>query len=512
MSESSTPPGGLSAKEFALHVTEVGQWIWGTAQGAFNEKQSLAQIMTDAAIGMVPVVGDVTAARDLIAVTSGLATNPEKREHKSEWILVVILVFALIPVFGGVIKGVGRITLRLTEAAVKDSAAAAKIANELVMFLNRIGHKNAEAWLRSLDLIKYQGEILTRFRGFCEVMIVIIFRFAVRFESVLPQSLIARLEQLSAGFKQIKELGGRMIPSALKDLHERLEILQKHIHAGGVPPPEKAVTMLAQTGRRTVTYAEEARLIESGTAKKIIHAGKYQQNLASIHPSRRADINKHYKHQAGFPNLLKHVDTDGGFYPAIAAASGEIKNEFLSGEVLFRSFGPAGTTHGRSVAESNPIGAYWGRGLIPVSAEKWRGPLAVLDEFNRNGWVAKISIPANLKIPACTSTTSEQFGKQIPGQYLEGGGPQAFIEAFFENEIIIAAKGLIGKGGGEIRLKNGIQLEVRGSGWRGVNGEIGYGATVIPSAAFVERLGVTEHQTKAARQATQASAKTERVD
>jgi hypothetical protein len=271
-------PRRTVSQEFALQATEVGQWIWGTAQGAFNEKQTLAQIITDAAIGMIPVVGDVTAARDLTAVIIGLATNPEKQQHKAEWVLVVIFVFALIPVFGGVIKGVGRITLKVTDLAAKESGAAAKIADDLVIFLNRIGNKNAEAWLKSLNLVKYQGEILTKFRGFCDVMIVIIFRYGLRFKSVLPQSLIARLEQLSAGFKQIKEIGDRMIPAALKDLHERLEYLQKYIHAGGVPPPDRATTMLAQTGRKTISYAEEARLIESGTAKKIARAGKYQQN------------------------------------------------------------------------------------------------------------------------------------------------------------------------------------------------------------------------------------------
>ena len=512
MSGSTNPPGALSVKEFALHVTEVGQWIWGTAQGAFNEKQTLAQIITDAAIGMIPVVGDVTAARDLVAVSTGLATNPEKRKHKMEWVLLVIFVFALIPVFGGVIKGVGRIALRVTETAAKDSAATAKIADELVMFLNRIGHKNAEAWVRSLDLVKYQAEILTKFRGFCDVMILIILRFGLKFKALLPQSLIARLEQLSAGFKQMKELGESMIPSALKDLHERLEILQKHIHAGGIPPPEKAATMFAQTGRKTVTYAEEARLIESGAKKQIIHGGKYGQNAASAHPSRRAEINKVYKHEPGFPNLLKNLDEEGRYYPAIAAASGPIKNEFLSGEALFRSFGPGGTTHGQTVLASKPIGAYWGRGHIPVSAEEWRGPWAVLDEYNRNGWVAKVSIPAKLKVPACTSTTSEQFSKHIAGQYLKGGGPQAFIEAFFEKEIMNAAEGLIGKGGGEIILSNGTRLEVRGSGWSGVNGEIGYEEVAIPGAAVLERLGVTERQSKAVGQATQAMAKTERVD
>jgi hypothetical protein len=511
MSDSSTP-GSLSAKEFTLYVAEAGEWIWGTAQGAFNEKQTLAQIITDAVIGMIPVVGDVTAVRDLIAVGSGLATNPEKRTHTGEWVLLVIFVFALIPVFGGVVKGVGRITLRMTEAAAKESGAAAKIAEDLVMFLNRIGHKNAEAWLKSLDLLKYEGEIIRRFRNFCDVFIVSILRYGMRFHGILPQSLIERLEKLSDGFTQIKVLGDTMIPLALKDLHERLSYLQKFIHAGGVPPPDKAVTMLAQTGRKTVTYAEEARLIERGTKKSIVRAGKFPQNLASAHPSRKLEIAAVYRHQEGFPNLLKNSDLSETYYPAIAAASGAIKNELLSGEVLFRSFGPKGITHGTKVAKSNPIGIFWGRSQPPALAEKWRVPYAVLDEWNRNGWMVKIHIPANVKVPACTSTVSEQFGREIAGQFLEGGGRQAVIETFLESEIITITNKLLAEGGGQMPLASGITIEVRGSGWKGVNGEIGYGETVIPGATILERLGPREHQMKAVQQAAQGLAKKERVD
>ena len=48
---------------------EIGVGIWGTVQGTFNERQTTTQIIVDAAIGMIPLVGDVTAARDLLAVS-----------------------------------------------------------------------------------------------------------------------------------------------------------------------------------------------------------------------------------------------------------------------------------------------------------------------------------------------------------------------------------------------------------------------------------------------------------
>ena len=514
MSGAQTGPGGLSLKEFESMAVDAGSWLWGMVQGAWNEKQTLSQIVVDAVIGMIPVVGDVTAARDLIAVGTGLATQPEKREEKMQWVLLVILIFALIPVIGGVIKGVGRLALRVTADVAKDSAAIAKIAEDIIAFLNRIGHKNAELWLKTLNVLEHERALIAHFRSFCDTLILAINRYALRFKAVLPQSLVARMEQLVEGFKQLKALGDKMIPQALKELHEKLQQLQKLIHNGGLPPPDKAKTLLAQTGQKTVTYAEEARLVESGVAKKVVQAGKYGQNVAAADPMLRHAIEKVYKHEAGFPDLLKTIEKDAGtgtsYYPKIAASSGPIKNEMLKGETIFRAFGPGGSTHGVAVDPSKAISFWWGRVKTPTTAEEWRQLSAVLDEFNRNGWLALVHIPATVKIPAATSTVAEQFSKKIPGQYLAGGGKQAAIEAFFEKEILAESAQLYAKGGGKVTLSSGIVVEIKQSGWHGINGKIGYGQTVIPGASVAERLGVTELQTKAAQQTTIAAAKNER--
>src|ERR1022692_1655994 len=92
-------------------VSEVGSWLWGTIEGGFNEQQSISQIIVDAAIGMIPLVGDATAVRDLVAVILRLVEHPERRKEKLQWMTLALLLFALIPVAGGVIKGVGRLIL-----------------------------------------------------------------------------------------------------------------------------------------------------------------------------------------------------------------------------------------------------------------------------------------------------------------------------------------------------------------------------------------------------------------
>jgi hypothetical protein len=524
--QASAAGGWLSAKEFKLYAVETGQWLWGTVQGAFNEKMSLSQIITDAVIGMIPLVGDVTAARDIIAISSGLATEQKKRDDTMQWVLLVIFIFALIPVFGGVIKGVGRIAVRLGDDVVKAVGHAAhhgdeiaKLANEIIAFLNRMGHKNAEAWFKALNVLSYQGQILGKFRHLCDTLILSINRYVLRFQRVLPQSLVARSEQLVAGFKQIKALGESKIPQALKELHAKLARLQKMVHAGGVPPVHKAKVVTAQTGQKTVSYVEEARLLERGAAKRIARGGKHPQNVAPAgkDSASKAAIAKVYKYEVGFPNLAKYPDKSGTYYPAIAAAQGPIKNEILSGETLFRSFGPKGKTHGVDVAKSNPIGMWWGRGTPPKTAAEWRGSFGVLDEFNRNGWLSVIHIPPGTKLPACTSTVSEQYGKAISGQFLEGGGKQAAIDKLFESKVQAVADHLAAVGGGKATLQvsldgvlKDIAIEVKQSGWSNINGKFGYFDTIIPGASMTERLGITEIQSKIATQTAQGAAKHER--
>jgi hypothetical protein len=424
-----------------------------------------------------------------------------------EWVLLIILVFALIPVIGGVVKGVGRLSLRGARVAASDSKLLAEIADDIIQFLNRVGHKNAEAWFKSLDVLSHQAEILSKFRAFCDTIIVSICRCLVRLRHLLPQSLIARMEQLQHAFEQLKALGDEMIPEALKEFHEQLAKIQKYVHSGGKPTRSRAEVMYAQTGQKTITYMEEARLVEGGIAKKIKRVGKHQQNFAAADDL--GAIAKVYKHEPGYPDLLKRVSNDGVYYPAVAAASGKITNEMLSGVSLYRSFGPPRLTHGVKVGESFPAGAFWGVGKPPASAGKWRDPAAVLDEWNGNEWLCILHVPADVKVPACVSTVSEQFSRKISGQYLEGGARQAVIEN--EKDVIDLANKLAAADGGKVVLANGITVQVRPSGWTDANGKIGYGETVIPYASATERLGVTEKQSKAVQQTGQAATKDERA-
>lgn len=152
---------------------------------------------------------------------------------------------------------------------------------------------------------------------------------------------------------------------------------------------------------------------------------------------------------------------------------------------------------------------WWGVGEPPKTAIEWRQTAAVLDEFNRNGMVTVIRIPKGVKVSACTSTVSEQYGKKIAGQYLECGGKQAVVDFRLipgQEDLPKQIKKMADLGGGKMQLPSGIFIEVWQSGWKGINGKIGYGVEVIPGAGVVERLGVTELQSKVGQAGVQQTA------
>lgn len=461
------------SKRIAL---DVMNWMWGTVQGAFNDKMDLSQIVTDAVIGMIPLVGDVTAARDLIAISLGLAGDEHKRQDKMQWVLLVIFVFALIPVFGGVVKGVGRLALNVTE----DVAKNAKLLEDVIAFLNRIGHGNAVKWLRELDVLKYQGQVLERFNALMDALIKATERTRIKLGPVLPDSLLAKLQAWGKGFKKVKEAGAKMIPEGVKELHAKLLRLQQLVYRG----EWHTIT----PGTRNVVRETEGRLIEETevAAERTAHGG-WRQNAASAVGKRseiEARIAKVYKWQEGYPDLAKRTGPtalEKDVYQQIAAFSGPIKaTQVQGGEYILRvhipgsAGGPWWVRLPAGVTEAN-----WREFL--KNGKEWRELLAVLDEFSKNGAFSICRVKPAHSINAWEGRAAEQFGMSNPGQYLPGGMMQLYTEAWSKsfNEAVdwIVSEGK--------------------TGWTDLEG-VGYAAGNVKAAgaARVQRLEADEEQSK----------------
>ena len=496
-------PGGLSWSRFKALSADVGSWLWGTVQGAFNEKASFSQILVDAVIGMIPLVGDVTAARDLIAVAIRLIDDPQAREDTWEWVLLVVLVLALIPVVGGVIKGVGRLLCKIFKSAAKlsDAARAAHLAEgaqEVIEFLNRIGMGNAERWLLRLKFADYQAQILEHFAKFMNTMSDALGQIREKMGRLMPVSLGRRIDGLRTGISELKAKGQEMIPRAVRELDQYLRELQSYVRSGGETTSRLALHRTA-TGQRTITRAEEARLIEDGVLPVRSARGGWKQNSALT--KRPQSWKKYYTPEPGYPDLTKRKSADGRSYPAIAAYSGRMVNRRLKdSEEIYRLFGKSRTTHGITIDETYPGGSWWGIGASPQTAEEWRGPAAVLDEFNGDGYIVTGKVVGANGPKAVVGTVSEQAGTKIPGQYLPGGATQAFffMDAKSQAELNSLGERVIatGKPIDWIDPVSGIEFQIKPTGWTDANGVWGY--FHVPGAGTVQtsRLGAREMASK----------------
>jgi len=465
-------PGVAWFKETSL---ETGQWIWGTLQGAFNEKQTIGQIIVDAVIGMIPLVGDVTAVRDLIAVSIGLAKEPKKRESVTEWVFLVILLFALIPVIGGVIKGVGRLALRVSTKAAEN----VETLGEIIKFLNRFGEGDAVKWLKKLNVVEYQAQLVEKMRDFCDTMITAINQILkARVGRMLPEKWQADLLRVRDGFAALKPLASRMIPQALRELDAKLRVLQALVYRGEIH------TVATGIGRVAVRHEAEAYLIE----RPLREAPKQGTRFPSIHAERQHEtiLRRKYSKQ-GYPDLFSRPpEKSPAFgkelvYTNVASFSGDItaKSAREMGEsTIFRAFGnPTELAPNGSWA----AGGFWGYQKVPGSAEEWRQLSAVLDEWNGNGFLVVLHLPEDLatRMPGSNAwhgKIAEQFGKDVPTQYLQGGGEQVIInlDELLKKELNRIGELVKATGNSASAEINGVKAEFYPTGWKEVEGVHGY--------------------------------------
>jgi hypothetical protein len=490
------PPGGLSEESFKSIALEVGDWIWGTIQGAFNEKATLSQIIVDAVIGMIPLVGDVTAVRDLIAVIIGLATDPRKREEKMQWILLVILLVALVPVIGGVCKGVGRLVVKAMgevahlAAGAERAARLAEAAKDIVAFLNRVGIGNAEKFLLKLKFAEHQEALLRKLNELLGLLSEVLERIKAKITWWMPDSFFNAIERLQAGANWLKQAAPQRLKDAIKEIDEFLREIQQYVRSGG-ETTSKATAHAAEAGAKEVHRTDELILLEGKAAKRTAKGG-WAQNSPK---AQNADAV--YKHEPGFPDLRANPKLTGGkaTYPDIATYSGQIVNrELRPGECIFRVFGPEGTTHGfkapRSYASGRPGGnSFWGLNEVPVNAKDWRQGSAVLDEWNHDGFIVIGTVLPGHTLPACTGLVAEQAGQKLGVQYLKGGGKQAMLKLPADVAKQLGDAALRAeKTGLDVIEAGGIRWELRATGWTDAKEIHGYLHLPGPASTQTQRL------------------------
>ena len=100
---------------------KFAKWLWGVAEGGFNEDPSAAQIGTDMVIGLIPVVGQATAARDLSADVYYIGFTPQI-SSPMRWLSAALDLIGAVPEVGDVVKDLGKLALKGGAKAIAEQA------------------------------------------------------------------------------------------------------------------------------------------------------------------------------------------------------------------------------------------------------------------------------------------------------------------------------------------------------------------------------------------------------
>ncbi|HJV80801.1 hypothetical protein [Noviherbaspirillum sp.] len=209
----------MSAAEFKRSALEVGEWLWGAVQGGFNDKLSIGQIAFDATLSAFPIAGEVTAARDVIAQLIRMSKAPKLWQEVMEWVALLLPLLAIVPLLGGLLKGIGKLVMKAGKSAAQDR----EILQAIIQLCNRLGHGDAVKFVKQLDFAKYQGKLIEGFNTICQRIDDTLRVLSDRLKSVLPKEVLEEFADLQNALAKLKEQGGRMIPEAIKELNARLK-------------------------------------------------------------------------------------------------------------------------------------------------------------------------------------------------------------------------------------------------------------------------------------------------
>lgn len=380
-------------------ISEVAQWTWGTLKGSFNDQQSTSQIIVDAAISCIPILGEAVDVRDLVAIIFGMADDPKKREDKWEWLALVVTLLAMIPLLGGVLKGVGKLLLK----SLKEGGNLP--IKDFIAWMNRIGWGNAREAFNKLDLEKHKDELLVLFRRIMQRVHTVLGRVLSKFSIVLSNGMMERLRTLRMGLQELLHKGEEMIPQALKNLNDKLKEVQGLVYEGKFTEIPKSL--------KSVTRKTEAQFQKEVTQQ----IAKQKKNLKHPPSTRK--------------NVLEDLNND---YPELSdknikTFSGPISPLFLEeGKKIYRVLDP----------KSKLAGAFWVT-TKPKDGKQWREGSAVLTDWNKNGEYIEYTVKKH-GLWAYEGKSASQIQDRLDltgyGQSLGGGETQLFIDFKFDKNAV----------------------------------------------------------------------------
>ncbi|WP_025101544.1 hypothetical protein [Burkholderia sp. A1] len=351
----------------------VGDTVTGAVAGEFSQKRNTGAIIVDAVVSMFPVAGEVTAARDAIAITLRMCGDPKDRDNEWEWVALVLCLLAVVPVAGGLLKGVGKLLMR----AAEKSENLARLCQEILALIRKAGLGDAVQWFRKLDFTHYQDLVVKAFGAMLDRIGKAINFILHRLGSVIPTRVTQYLRALLPKLEELRKLGDTKIAQGIKKLMNLLEEVRGHLVTG-----TWADVSVGSGTTRTMT--KEARLA---------HLAEETKSLGH-----KPMVVAQYKHREGWPDLR---DWEVG--EAIGTFSAKVPLEAIT-EAPGRAMVRVVDTRFLNKPWTIP-GKFWTDKLAP-NGTAWRTRSAIKHAWSMNGSYVSMPVP--------TREAMEKLGIAVP--------------------------------------------------------------------------------------------------
>ncbi|NUT63281.1 hypothetical protein [Herbaspirillum sp. C9C3] len=392
-------------------------WFWEAMQGDFNEERSTGQLMTDAAISMIPLVDQVCDVRDLIANCNKL------RKDTSDtwaWVALALTLIGLFPTLGSLVKGVLKIFFHFIRRMGGDATIKA-IDAAMTLVVGFLRRRDVQKYLRQLkvdEVFKWLANEIKIVRG------------KVNVSSLLRafDRGIGALEQLAAKVAWVPNIGAKA-KHYLEEVHNIRRLADKHL-GEALRPVQNAMDSIImrlereslerQRGiinlnnihyRGALPEAEAVKLMrETEPPPSWLSKGKDQEYPGLVPSESKLYVDE--KVAEGWPALLPHN---------VKSFNTLIADEIRGPARLYRILSP----NSRAMSDcwvTEDVFKQLQAAADPRAA--WRKHLAVWPDWNVNGQFVIYDIKPGESLKVWRGKASTQFKDSLTDRHLEGGWEQ----------------------------------------------------------------------------------------
>jgi hypothetical protein len=438
--------------------TNLWQWFWEAIQGDFNEDRSAAQIMTDAAISMIPLVDQVCDVRDLIANCKKLHHDPK---DTWAWVALALTLIGLFPSLGSLVKGVLKIFFLFVRRSGGDATVKAVDAamTWVVSFLRR---RDVQKYLHALridEIFKWLAAEIKVVRRKVNIQTLIaafdrtikVMEGLVGKVSMIPamgRKAKATLEQVKA----IRLIANEHLQKAIRPVQEILDTIilrlerealenehgivnANNVHFRGALPADRAVALMRKADPIPdwLSKGAQGRWAEADLVRNRAKVDKLS--------SKSLPENERY------PSLQDHNITS--FH---RLTEDEIKGPAR----LYRILAPNSRAMGDCWISEEVFKRIQ---ISPDPRAAWRKYLAVWPDWNVNGQFVIYDVKPNETLKVWRGEAASQTKKGLASHHLEGGWEQIVfnVERTDARNDVMRYYKL--KGGKESQLRDAISQE-----------------------------------------------------